>query len=98
MRPINSEVVKWACEQLGINWTDLDLEQLRRGAMLELKEHGTTLSNAFGGHGGDFDNEVLTAAVGIALDHLSEDPKYYSRQQIIETARLSKAERHYRGD
>jgi hypothetical protein len=80
---INTEMVKWACEQLGENWHLYDLEQLRRGTTIEYEEHVKTLENSFGGHGSDFENSVLVAAMGIALDHLKTDPKYYSRQQMI---------------
>lgn len=63
--------------RLGIDWTEIDLEQFRRGLEVEL-EHGahdpqTNVTN---------DDPELTAK--IAWAHLREIPDYYTRLDAME--------------
>ena len=63
--------------QLGINWTQIDLEQFRRGLEVEL-EHGThdPETNVTG------DDPLLTGK--IAWAHLKEIRDYYTRLDRLE--------------
>jgi len=69
-------------DRIGVNWTDVNLEQFRMGLEVEL-EHGvrnvvTNVTN---------DDLVLTGK--IALAHLLELPDYYTRLlRMEEEARL----------
>lgn len=71
------EEAKIIGESLGIDWSRLDIEQLRMGMDVEL-EHGlinseTNITN---------DDSVLTGK--IALAHLREFPDYYTRLKQME--------------
>lgn len=64
-------------DQLGINWSNIDPEQFRRGLEIEL-EHGahdpeTNVTN---------DDHLLTGK--IAWAHLKEIPDYYTRLDRLE--------------
>lgn len=64
-------------EALGIDWTEFDVEQFRRGMDVEL-EHGlvdpkTNVTN---------DDEMMTGK--IALAHLNEFSDYYTRLDEME--------------
>ncbi|WP_292489982.1 DUF5661 family protein [Methanoculleus sp. 10] len=64
-------------EQLGVTWKEFDVEQFRRGMVVEL-EHGlhdpaTNVTD---------DDLFLTAK--IALAHLNEFPDYYDRLEEME--------------
>ncbi len=64
-------------EQLGIGWSEYDVEQFRMGLDVEL-EHGlvspqTNVTN---------DDPILTGK--IALAHLNEISDYYTRLEIME--------------
>lgn len=64
-------------EQIGIAWKEFDVEQFRRGMIVEL-EHGlrdpaTNVTD---------DDLLLTAK--IALAHLNEFPDYYDRLEKME--------------
>lgn len=64
-------------EQLGLDWTEFDVEQFRRGMDVEL-EHGlqdpaTNVTN---------DDPLITGK--IALAHLNEFPDYYDRLDEME--------------
>lgn len=64
-------------EELGIDWTDYDVEQFRMGMDVEL-EHGTVdastnLTN---------DDPIMTGK--IALAHLNEISDYYTRLEKME--------------
>jgi len=78
-------------EQLGIAWKEFDVEQFRRGMVVEL-EHGlhdpkTNVTD---------DDLLLTAK--IALAHLNEFPDYYDRlEEMEEEAEAYWAERKVRG-
>ena len=64
-------------EQLGINWSEYDVEQFRMGLDVEL-EHGTInpLTNVTN------DDPLLTGK--IALAHLNEFADYYTRLKEME--------------
>lgn len=67
--------VRAVAESLGI--TSYDFEQVRKGAHHEM-EHQDVLS---------WDNvDDRTQVIGIALDHLREDPQYYEKLERIENA------------
>ena len=64
-------------DQLGVDWTDIDLEQFRMGLEVEL-EHGShdAVTNVTS------DDEQLTGK--IAWAHLKEFPDYYDRLEQME--------------
>ncbi len=71
-RTFTAEEARRVGDQIGIKWTDVDVEQFRMGLEVEL-EHGirnvvTNVTN---------DDLVLTGK--IALAHLMELPDYYTR-------------------
>ena len=72
-----AEEAKDIGEQLGINWTEFDVEQFRMGMDVEL-EHGlvdpaTNVTD---------DDPLMTGK--IALAHLNEFGDYYTRLEIME--------------
>lgn len=73
----SAEEAKRIGEQLGVDWSQFDIEQFRMGMDVEL-EHGlvdphTNVTN---------DNPLLTGKV--ALAHLNEFPDYYTRLEKME--------------
>ena len=81
-RMFTAEEARRVGDRIGINWSEVDLEQFRMGLEVEL-EHGvrnvvTNVTN---------DDLVLTGK--IALAHLMELPDYYTRlMRMEEEARL----------
>jgi len=76
-RTFTADEARQVGDRLGIEWTDVDLEQFRMGLEVEL-EHGvrnvvTNVTN---------DDLVLTGK--IALAHLLELPDYYTRLMRME--------------
>jgi Protein of unknown function (DUF5661) len=76
-RTFTADEARQVGDRLGIEWTDVDLEQFRMGLEVEL-EHGvrnvvTNVTN---------DDLVLTGK--IALAHLMELPDYYTRLMRME--------------
>jgi Protein of unknown function (DUF5661) len=76
-RMFTAEEARRVGERIGINWSEVDLEQFRMGLEVEL-EHGvrnvvTNVTN---------DDLVLTGK--IALAHLMELPDYYTRLMRME--------------
>ncbi len=76
-RMFTAEEARQVGDRLGINWSEVDLEQFRMGLEVEL-EHGvrnvvTNVTN---------DDLVLTGK--IALAHLMELPDYYTRLMRME--------------
>ena len=72
-----SDEAKIIGENLGINWSNFDVEQYRMGLDVEL-EHGlidphTNVTN---------DDPIMTGK--IALAHLNEFPDYYTRLDKME--------------
>jgi hypothetical protein len=59
-------------DKLKVNWTKVDLKQLRMGIAVE-REHRNIIGNS------------LTLAAKVALAHLKELPDYYSRLKIAES-------------
>jgi Protein of unknown function (DUF5661) len=76
-RRISTEEARSIGTQLGINWTQIDLEQFRRGLEVEL-EHGAhdPETNVTG------DDLILTGK--IAWAHLKEIRDYYTRLDRLE--------------
>jgi hypothetical protein len=62
---------------IGIPWTEVDLEQLRRGLEVEL-EHGTRFAET------NVTNDDLSLTAKIAWAHLKEFPDYYTRLDKME--------------
>ncbi len=76
-KSFTSDEAKNIGEQLGIDWSNFDIEQFRMGMDVEL-EHGndnlqTNVTN----------NDPLTTGK-IALAHLNEFPDYYTRLKKME--------------
>jgi hypothetical protein len=76
-RKFSTEEAKRIGNELGIDWSQLDLEEFRMGLEVEL-EHGTrdpetNVTN---------DDEILTGK--IALAHVREFPDYYTRLDKLE--------------
>ena len=72
-----AEEAKKIGEQLGINWSEFDVEQFRMGMDVEL-EHGLIDSQT----NVTDDDPLMTAK--IALAHLNEFPDYYTRLKDME--------------
>jgi hypothetical protein len=72
-----TEEAKRIGEALGIDWSEFDVEQFRKGLDVEL-EHGTTDPATDVTH----DDPMLTGK--IALAHLNEFPDYYTRLARME--------------
>ena len=77
MKNISKQDAKDIGENLGINWNKVNLEEFRKGIIVEF-EHGsrypeTNLTN---------DNKEMTGK--IAWAHLKEFPDYYTRLEIME--------------
>ena len=75
---ITKEQAKALGNELHVDWKQVDLRELRRGIEVEL-EHKGTLEKL-----GVREDDILKAATRIALDHLSEDGKYYSKLKKVE--------------
>jgi len=76
-RQFSTEEARSIGDQLKIDWSQIDLEQFRRGLEVDL-EHGASdpLTNVTG------DDPLLTGK--IALAHLKEIPDYYTRLDQME--------------
>ncbi|MCK9277759.1 MAG: hypothetical protein M0P22_06690 [Methanoculleus sp.] len=90
-RDVTPDEAKAMGEQLGITWKEFDVEQFRRGMVVEL-EHGlhdpaTNVTD---------DDLFLTAKITLA--HLNEFPDYYDRlEEMEEEAEAYWAERKTQG-
>ncbi len=71
------EQTKEIGDSLGVNWDEIDIEQFKRGLLVEL-EHGTVNPKT----NITDDDAVMTAK--IALAHLQELPDYYTLLQNME--------------
>jgi hypothetical protein len=69
---ITKATTKKIGDKLKVNWTKVDLNQLRMGIAVE-REHRNVIGNS------------LTMAAKIALAHIKELPDYYSRLKIAES-------------
>lgn len=67
-----TEDAKKIGEQLGVDWSQFDVEQFRMGMDVEL-EHGTVDQNT------NVTNDDPLITGKIALAHLNEFPDYYTR-------------------
>jgi hypothetical protein len=65
-------------DAIGVDWTQVDLEQFRMGLAVEL-EHGARDPRT------DVTGDDLILTGKIALAHLSELPDYYTRLAAMET-------------
>lgn len=72
-----SEEAKRIGEALGVDWSNFDVEQFRKGLDVEL-EHGIQDLQTNVTH----NDEIITGK--IALAHLNEYPDYYSRLEKME--------------
>jgi hypothetical protein len=72
------EEAKQIGDQLGIDWKEFDVDQFRRGLIVEL-EHGSATSELTNV---TKDDPLLTGK--IALAHLMEIPDYYDRLEEME--------------
>ena len=72
-----AEQAKAIGEELGIDWSQFDVEQFRMGMDVELEhgvhDPGTNVTN---------DDPLTTGK--IALAHLKEFPDYYTRLEVME--------------
>lgn len=76
-KKFTAEEAKRIGNELGLNWSEVDLEEFRVGLGVEL-EHGTQDPET----NVTDDDEVLTGK--IALAHLREFPDYYTRLERLE--------------
>jgi len=84
---VSTEEAKKIGEKLGLKWDDFDVDQFRRGMVVEL-EHGRRDSHT------DVTGDCLLVTGKIALAHLKESPNYYDKlEEIEEEMKLDKAER-----
>lgn len=77
MIQFNDKTAKKIGDELGINWNEVNLEEFKKGLIIEL-EHGTRYEETNITH----DDLHLTAK--IAWAHLKEFPDYYTRLDIME--------------
>jgi hypothetical protein len=71
-REFTAEEAKRIGDEIGIDWTQYDLEQFRMGLAVEL-EHGARDAET------DVTNDDLALTGKIAWAHLKEIPDYYTR-------------------
>lgn len=76
-RRISADEAKEVGATLGVNWTNVDLEQFRRGLEVEL-EHGARDPET------NVTNDDVTLTGKIAWAHLKEFPDYYTRLDKLE--------------
>ena len=85
-RTFSAEEARRVGDRLGINWTQVDLEQFRMGMEVEL-EHGVRniVTNVT--------NDDLTLTGKIALAHLLEYRDYYTRLARMEAEAEAETQR-----
>ena len=81
-RNISVTEAKMIGDAIGINWNIIDIHQFRRGLEVEL-EHGLVDSNT-----NVTNNDMLTTGK-IALAHINELSDYYTRLDMIESAKIN---------
>jgi len=69
-------------DTLGVDWQKVDIQQFRRGLEVEL-EHGSINKNS------NVTNDDMYMTGKIALAHLNELDDYYTRLDMIETAKVN---------
>lgn len=78
-KEITSEQAKKIGEELGVDWSNFNIQQFKNGMTVEL-EHGTRDSAT------NVTNDDLLTTGKIALAHLKEFPDYYIRLEEMEEA------------
>jgi hypothetical protein len=81
-RRVSREEARKIGNRLGIDWQQVDLEQLRRGLEVEL-EHGARDPQT------NVTNDDLDLTAKIAWAHLKEIRDYYTRLDAMEAAALT---------
>ncbi len=76
-RQISAEEARWVGEQLGLDWTQINQQQFRRGLEVEL-EHGARDVET------NVTSDDLKLTGKIAWAHLKEIPDYYTRLDRME--------------
>jgi hypothetical protein len=76
-RKVTEEEAREIGERLGIKWDKFDVDQFRRGMVVEL-EHGLHDPNT------NVTDDDLLITGKIALAHLNEFPDYYDRLEKME--------------
>lgn len=76
-RDVTPDEAKVMGDQLGIAWKEFDVEQFRRGMVVEL-EHGLRDPAT------NVTDDDLFVTAKIALAHLNEFPDYYDRLEEME--------------
>ena len=76
-REFTREEAVTAGKKLGVNWSKVPLEQLRKGMSVEL-EHGKVMSKT------DITGNDPTMSAQIALSHILECNNYYDRLERLE--------------
>lgn len=76
-RDVTADEAKAMGEHLGIAWNEFDVEQFRRGMVVEL-EHGLHDPKT------NVTDDDLLVTAKIALAHLNEFPDYYDRLEEME--------------
>jgi hypothetical protein len=84
LRTFSSDEAREIGNQLGVDWSNVDLEQFRMGLGVEL-EHGRIDSDT------DVTGDDPLATGKIALAHLLEIPDYYNRLDRMEKDAAGKA-------
>ena len=83
-KQFSSDEAKRIGDFLSIDWSHVDLEQFRRGLLVEL-EHGTKDPET------NVTNDDMGLTGKIALAHLKEFPDYYTRLATLE----AEADKHW---
>lgn len=78
MGAVGTDDAKDIGDKLGVDWNEVDLEQLRKGIKVEM-EHKDTIYHMY-----EKDVAVAEGAAKIALDHLKEMPDYYDKLAEME--------------
>jgi len=76
-KDVTPDEAKAMGEQLGIAWKEFDVDQFRRGMVVEL-EHGLHDPKT------NVTDDDLLVTAKIALAHLNEFPDYYDRLEEME--------------
>jgi cytidyltransferase-like protein len=83
---ISKEEAKKIGNDLGVDWDETNLEELRKGIAVEL-EHGSSFNKQTAADTDLIGNDKKKAAQ-VALAHLEELPDYYTRLEKMEESRI----------
>ena len=75
---VSPQQAKAVGDKLFVDWKKISPKTLAQGMSIELEHKDTLIS--LGVH----ENDMLKAVARIALDHLAEDGKYYSKLKKVE--------------